>query len=168
MSLDRRTRSLWLRALAYLGVAVGLSNALLLDAVDRQLLSPLREGIARAAAAVLGILGVDASARADYVQLPQGAVQIVDACTGLDASLLLAAAMLLFPASWRARLAGIAAGFAIVMSLNFVRVLTLALWVGTSPAWFELGHLYVWPALVVVAVLATLLGWMQLAAARES
>jgi exosortase/archaeosortase family protein len=167
MSRGRLTRSLWLRALAYLAIAVALSNALLLGAVDRQLLGPLRQGIAGAAAAALGLFGVDARARADYVQLPQGAVQIVDSCTGLDASLLLAAAMLVFPASWRARLAGIGAGFAILMSLNFVRVLTLAVWV-SSPHWFELAHLYVWPTLVVIAALATLLGWMQLAAAREN
>jgi exosortase H (IPTLxxWG-CTERM-specific) len=162
------TRSLWLRALAYLALAVALSNALLLGAVDRQLLGPLRQGIASAAAAALGLFGVDARARGDYVHLPQGAVQIVDACTGLDASLLLAAAMLVFPASWRARLAGIAAGFATLMSLNFVRVLTLTVWAGSSPHWFEVAHLYVWPALVVIAALATLLGWMQLTAAREA
>jgi exosortase H (IPTLxxWG-CTERM-specific) len=168
MCRDRRTRSLWLRALAYLIVAGALSNALLLGAVERAVLAPLRQAIARAAAAALGLFGVEAGARADYVQLPYGSVQIVDGCTGLDASLLLAAAMLLFPASWRARLAGIAAGFAIVMSLNFVRVLTLAVWVGSSRAWFELAHLYLWPTLVVIAVLATLLGWMQLAAARET
>jgi exosortase/archaeosortase family protein len=154
-----------LRAAVYGAAAVAISNALLVDELDRVLLGPLRQAIARAAAAVLSLLGTPATANADAVQLQRGAVQIVDACTGLDLSLLLAAAMLLFPAGWRARLAGITAAFAVLMPLNFFRVLSLAYWVEASPAWFEISHAYVWPALVLIAALATLLGWMQRAAA---
>jgi exosortase/archaeosortase family protein len=138
-----------------------------LGSVERGLLAPLREAIAGAAAAVLSLLGASASASGDYVRLPGGTVQVVDSCTGLDVSLLVGAAMLLHPASWRARLAGVLLGFAILMPLNFVRVLTLAWWSGRGSAWFEVGHVYLWPAVVVIASLAILLGWMQRTSASE-
>jgi len=159
---------LWFRALAYMALVTAVSNALVSPAAEWAFLAPLREALARAAAWALSLLGTPASAQGDYIRIPGGAVQVVDACTGLDASLFVGAAMLLYPASWRVRLAGFAAAFAILMPLNFVRISTLAYWQATGSAWFETGHLYLWPALVVIASLATLLGWLTRVAARES
>ena len=58
--------------------------------------------------------------------------------------------------------------FAVLMPLNFVRVLTLAWMVNSSSAEvFELTHAYVWPTIVIVVCLATLLGWIQRVAPGE-
>jgi exosortase/archaeosortase len=122
----RSSRHLWLRAGLYALAVVAISNLLVRDEVGLGVLAPLREAIARAAAGVLSLLGTAATAQGDHIRMPGGAVQVVDACTGLDASLLVGAAVLVFPAGWRARLLGVLAGFAILMPLNFIRVVTLA------------------------------------------
>ena len=44
---------LWLRSLVYVALVLGLSNLLLVGAVDRTLLAPARLAIARAAGSVL-------------------------------------------------------------------------------------------------------------------
>jgi hypothetical protein len=67
-----------LRAAIYSAAAVAISNALLVDELDRILLGPLSQAIARAAAAVLSLPGTPATANADAVQLQRGAVQIVN------------------------------------------------------------------------------------------
>src|SRR4051794_15207149 len=53
------------------------------------------------------------------------AVAIEAGCNGVEATLVLVAAMLAFPATWRHRLAGIVAGTLTVQLLNIVRVVTL-------------------------------------------
>ncbi len=156
-----RDRSLLLRALLYLVVAFALSNLLLWEPVDAGPVALLREGIADAAAAVLTLLGTASTASGDRVLMPHGAVRIVNACTGLDASVLLAAAVLAFPARWSARLIGVALAFGVLLPLNFVRVLTLAYSVDAHPEIFETTHLYVWPTVVIIACLGVLLLWIE-------
>lgn len=156
----------WPRALAYLLLAVAISNALLSEPVERGLLAPLRACTAGVAAALLGAIGVQASASADLIRLDSGALRIVDACTGLDVAALLALAMLVFPAPWRARARGIALGVGAVLALNFARVVTLAYGSARHPDCFEFAHAYAWPALISLAVLAILLAWTSRASPR--
>jgi exosortase/archaeosortase family protein len=162
-----RDRSLWLRSAVYVLIAVGLSNLLVNEAIDQGPIALVRESIASAAASVLRFFGTSATAVGDRVQMTRGAVQIVNACTGFDVSILLSAAILVFPATWRARLLGVLIAFAVLMPLNFLRVLTLAWAVNSRPDVFELSHYYIWPTIVIVVCLATLLGWIQLLALRE-
>ena len=65
-----------------------------------------------------------------------------------------------YPVGWRMRLAGAAAGVALVLGLNTVRIGTLGL-AAASPAWFNPLHLYVWPALLTLAVAGYVFGWMR-------
>lgn len=162
-----RERSLLPRALLYLVIALGLSNLLLWEPVDSGPVALLREGIAASAARVLTLLGLESTASGDLVRMPGGSVRIVNACTGLDASLLLAAAMLAFPARWSARAIGVALAFGSLLPLNFIRVLSLAYAVDSRPELFEVTHLYVWPAVVIVACLGVLLLWIDRVARAE-
>jgi exosortase/archaeosortase family protein len=149
------------RIALYLCLVVGLSNLLLVDAVDRGLLSHVRNAVAALAAAVLSPFMNGVSAVDERVFVGAAAVEIVNGCTGLDVAVFLASAILVFPAPWRARLRGVAAGFAIVMLTNFARVLTLCVLNARSPRAFELVHVYVWPAFISLVCLATLLVWIK-------
>jgi len=153
--------ALALRIALYLALVVGLSNLLLVDAVDRGVLSHVRNGVATLAAAVLGLFRGDVSVDGARVFVGPGAVDIVNGCTGLDVGIFLASAILVFPAPWRLRLRGIAVGFAVVFVANFARVLTLCVLNATSPDAFEIVHIYVWPALISLVCLATLLVWIR-------
>ncbi len=160
--------ALWLRSVVYVALVVALSNLLLLDAVDRTLLEPVRRGIASAAGAVLELLHDNVRVVGQRVFLGGSAVEIVNSCTGIDVSVFLASAMLVFPAPWRARALGVAAAFAIVFATNFLRVLTLCWLNYDSPRAFEIVHVYVWPAFISAVCLATLLVWIQRVPARDA
>jgi exosortase H (IPTLxxWG-CTERM-specific) len=149
------------RIALYLCLVVGLSNLLLVDAVDRGLLAHVRNAVATLAAAVLTPFMSPVSAIGNRVFVGPAAVEIVNGCTGLDVAIFLASAILVFPAPWRARLRGVALGFAIVLVTNFARVLTLCVLNATSPRAFELVHVYVWPAFISLVCLATLLFWIK-------
>jgi exosortase/archaeosortase family protein len=152
----------------YVALVVGLSNLLLLDAVDRTLLEPVRLAIASAAGHVLALVHENVRVVGERVFLGTSAVEIVNSCTGIDVGVFLASAMLVFPAPWRTRLQGVAAAFAIVLAVNFVRVLTLCWLNDGSPRAFELVHVYVWPAFITAVCLATLLFWIQLVPERDA
>src|SRR6202162_4646914 len=99
------------------------------------------------------------------------AVSIEAGCNGVEATIVLVAAILAFPASWKRKLIGLAIGVVAVQGLNIVRVIRL-FYIGQ---WnfnvFEWAHLYVWQALIMLDVLIVWLLWVrtlprQIAAAR--
>jgi exosortase/archaeosortase family protein len=159
--------ALWLRSAVYIALVVALSNLLLLEAVDRVLLEPVRLAIASSAGHVLALVHENVRVVGQRVYLGASAVEIVDSCTGIDVGVFLASAMLVFPAPWRARALGVLAAFAIVLAVNFLRVLTLCWLNASSQPIFELVHVYVWPAIIICVCLATLLVWIQLVPARD-
>ena len=159
---------LWLRALAYVALVVGLSNLLVLDAVDHGLLEPARLATAKATGAVLSLFSDEVRVLGQRVFLGSSAVEIVNSCTGIDVAIFLASAMLVFPAPWRLRASGVLAAFAIVGIVNFLRVLTLCWLNASSQGAFELVHVYIWPAFITIVYLATLLLWIQLVPARNA
>ncbi|HTO71893.1 MAG TPA: archaeosortase/exosortase family protein [Myxococcota bacterium] len=152
-----------MRAAVYLALVVGLSNLLLADAVDRAALAQLRRSIAWAAAALLGLFQHDVRAVGEHVLVGESVVEIVNGCTGLDVGVFLASAIAVFPAPWRARLRGVALAFAVALAVNFVRVLTLCVLVGRFPIAFDVVHIYVWPVLISLACLGTLVAWIRTA-----
>ena len=160
--------ALWLRSAVYIALVIALSNLLLLDAVDRVLLQPVRLAIASCAGAVLALVHENVRVVGQRVFLGASAVEIVNSCTGIDVGIFLASAMLVFPAPWRARALGVLAAFVIVLAVNFVRVLTLCWLNAGSPRLFELVHVYIWPAFIICVCLATLLVWIQLVPARDA
>ena len=91
------------------------------------------------------------------------AVAIEAGCNGVEASLVLVAAMLAFPAPWQHRLAGIAIGVATVQVLNVIRVVTLFYLGRWNVHVFEWAHLYVWQALIMLDVLIVWVIWVKMA-----
>jgi exosortase/archaeosortase family protein len=89
-------------------------------------------------------------------------VEVTLACSGADALALCAGAILGYPAVWRRRLAGAALGAALILALNTLRIGTLGQ-AAASPAWFNALHVYVWPALLTLAIAGYVFTWMRLA-----
>jgi exosortase H (IPTLxxWG-CTERM-specific) len=89
------------------------------------------------------------------------AVSIEAGCNGVEATLVLCAAILAFPAPWRHKLAGLAIGVVAVQLLNIVRVISLFYIGQWDFAVFEWAHQYVWQALIMLDVLIVWLIWVR-------
>ena len=97
---------------------------------------------------------------------PAASVAVTLACSGADALALCLGAILAYPVAWQTRLAGAAAGTALILGLNTLRIGTLGQ-AATAPAWFNTLHIYVWPAVLTVAIAGYVFGWMRLAERRH-
>jgi exosortase H (IPTLxxWG-CTERM-specific) len=95
-------------------------------------------------------------------------VTIVAGCNGVEATLILVAAILAYPASASRKLAGIAAGFIAVQGLNLVRVVSLFFLGQWSFAAFEFAHLYLWQGLIMLDVLVVWLVWLRMLPAAHA
>jgi exosortase H (IPTLxxWG-CTERM-specific) len=89
------------------------------------------------------------------------AVQIEAGCNGVEATIVLLAAILAFPAPWKRRLVGLAAGVVAVQGLNVIRVISLFYLGQWNFAIFEFAHRYVWQALIMLDVLIVWLLWVR-------
>jgi exosortase/archaeosortase family protein len=146
----RAARNFALRAVAW---SLGLFGLLRSPWVQSHALLPVTQAQARVAT---GLFGASS--------LP---VEVTLACSGADATALCLAAVLAYPANWRMRLAGGGAGLALILSLNTLRIGTLGR-VAASPAWFNTLHVYVWPAVLTLAIAGYVFGWMRLADRRQA
>ena len=95
-------------------------------------------------------------------------VSIEAGCNGIEAALILTAAVLAYPASWPIRLAGIALGFVAIQAANVLRVITLFYLVKYSEPMFHFAHLYLWQALIMLDVLIVWLLWVRQVARHEA
>lgn len=89
------------------------------------------------------------------------AVSIEAGCNGVEATIVLLAAMLAFPAPWKNKLVGLSVGILAVQGLNIVRVISLFYLGQWNLHLFELAHLYVWQALIMLDVLIVWLIWVR-------
>ncbi len=89
------------------------------------------------------------------------AVAIEAGCNGVEATIVLIAAILAFPASWRNKLIGLAVGIVAVQGLNIVRVVSLFYLGQWNFKVFEWAHLYVWQALIMLDVMIVWLLWVR-------
>jgi exosortase H (IPTLxxWG-CTERM-specific) len=89
------------------------------------------------------------------------AVSIEAGCNGVEATLLLLAAMLAYPAPWKHKLVGLVIGILAVQLLNILRVISLFYLGQWNYDVFEWAHLYVWQALIMLDVLVVWLIWVR-------
>jgi exosortase H (IPTLxxWG-CTERM-specific) len=89
------------------------------------------------------------------------AVAIAPGCDGIEAVIILVAAVLAFPAPMKHKLVGIAIGFLAIQGLNLVRIISLFYMGQWSRVAFDWFHLYLWQALIVLDALAVWLIWLR-------
>ncbi len=89
------------------------------------------------------------------------AVSIEAGCNGIEATLVLIAAILAFPSTWKQKLWGLGLGFLAVQGLNVVRIISLFYLGQWNITAFEWAHLYIWQALIMLDVLIVWLIWVR-------
>lgn len=94
-------------------------------------------------------------------------VSIEAGCNGIEACIILIAAIAAYPASWAHRLAGIAIGMVAIQAVNILRIITLFYLAAWNQFAFEFAHLYLWQALIMLDVIVVWLLWIRWVARRE-
>jgi len=136
--------------------------------VNDHVVVPFTAAVARASAAILNLMGEGVSVSGTVIGSKAFSVNIENGCNGLETALLLAAAVLAFPASWRQRGAGFVGGFLAIELVNLVRVVSL-FWIGAHrPRWFGSAHTLVWQSLVVLAGVALFVLWASIVTQKRS
>jgi exosortase/archaeosortase family protein len=120
--------------------------------------APVALATARALAACLVALGLDAVASGITVSWQSGSFVIIPECTGIFGYSILAAFVLASPTGWRARILGLAVGAVAVALCNMARLVLLALVRTHAPRFYTVAHDYLWQVLFVLA-LAGFYGW---------
>ena len=94
------------------------------------------------------------------VSLAGFSVTIIEECTGIYESLILAAALLAYPTAWRHTLVGFALGMPLIYAMNLIRIAVLLVVGGYSQRWFDFMHLYFWQVTMIAMVAAAWLAWL--------
>lgn len=137
--------------------------------VNDRVIEPFTAGVAQASGAILELLGQDIRMQGSMILSDRFSVNIMNGCNGVEAMLIFFAAVLAFPASWKARLAGLALGLVAIQLVNLLRVVALYLTGAYLPGFFDTSHTVVWQTLVILSGVLLWIFWAnRFAVPREA
>lgn len=145
--------------LKFFGVLIAAYLLIAWNPVNDNVIVPFTTGIAKVSGVLLNLLGQNVVVSGTTVSGPRFAVNINNGCNGVEAMLILLACIVAFPASLKARAAGLALGAIVVQFINAVRILTLYLLGAYQPKLFDLFHTAVWQIVIIIAAIGFFLVW---------
>ncbi|MER2603151.1 MAG: exosortase H [Candidatus Competibacter phosphatis] len=135
----------------------------LLEPVQIWIIQPFTAVVAQVSAVVLQAF--DSTVRAHGIVLSNvetgAAVSIQPGCNGVEAMIVVLAAIAATPASWKQKLIGLGLGFSAIQTLSGIRIVSLFYLLQWNPVWFEWAHLYLWQALIMLDGLIVYLLWVR-------
>ena len=149
--------------LVFLLIVAALFTLELLPWAQEAFVLPFTTGIATLAVTLIQLWDSEIAVQGKVIwNMVNGfAVSIEAGCNGVEAGIILVAAMLAFPATWAQKLLGIGIGLITVQALNLVRVITLFYLGQWNQTVFEWAHLYIWQALIMLDVLGVFMLWLR-------
>lgn len=155
--------------LLFIVIQATLFGVELLQPVQAAFVTPWTATLARISAGLLQAFDPDVHSHGVVIQsLSNGfGVSIQPGCNGVEACIILVAAMLAFPSPWKYKLIGIAVGIVAVQAVNVLRVVSLYYLGQWDMDVFEFAHLYLWQALIMLDVLVVWLVWVRFLAGRS-
>ncbi len=142
----------------------------LLRPVQRAVIIPFTEFLALASGWLIKLFDSQVVTYGVVIQSTANSfgVEIAAGCNGVEATIILVAAILAFPAPWKYKLIGIASGFLAIQGLNLVRIISLFYLGQWNMTAFEWAHLYVWQALIMLDALIVWLVWIRMMPERAA
>ena len=142
---------------------VALFTLEMLVPVQEHVILPFTELLARLSAAIILPFDDSAIAYGKILQFKDTgfAVSIEAGCNGVEATIVLIAAVVAFPANWRARLLAIGLGFIAIQVMNLARIISLFYLGNWDMEFFSWIHLYLWPALIMLDVLIVFIVYLR-------
>lgn len=120
-------------------------------------------GVVATTAWLLVRTGIPCTHEGSIIQLPSIALDVKFGCNGLEAVMIYAVAVLAFPASWRKKLVGIAAGFVVLQVLNIFRIAGLGFSGVRFPSLFEYIHIYIAQGMMIAVALGVFFVYLNYA-----
>lgn len=125
---------------------------------DLTLMCTLTAGVL---SSILNILGVENLLNETVVQLGGISMQVINECTGIYEVLVYSAGVMAYPATAKNKALGIGFGNPALLSMNMIRLVSLA-FVGTwYPSMFEYIHCYLWQITLIIFVLLIMVVWIE-------
>ncbi|MDX1626974.1 MAG: exosortase H [Wenzhouxiangellaceae bacterium] len=142
---------------------LGLFTVEVLKPVQENVILPFTSGIAWVSVGIIELFdnGVTSMGNVIRDNASGFAVSIEPGCNGVEALIILFAAIFAFPAPFRNKLVGFAIGFVAIQALNLVRIISLFYLGQWNMVWFEWFHLYLWQALIILDALVVWLIWLR-------
>jgi len=144
-------------------ILVALFTLEMLNPVQEHVIVPFTSLLARISAALILPFDTSVIAYGKILQFKDTgfAVSIEAGCNGVEATIVLIAAVVAYPASWRARFAAIGLGFLAIQVMNIARIISLFYLGNWNMDFFEWIHLYLWPALIMLDVLIVFILYLR-------
>lgn len=138
---------------------VGFYALVAIQPVNDAVVVPFTAFLVKISAGILRAIGEQVVTRGTVIQSALFAVDVKNGCNGIEAALLLVAAMLAFPAPAKARAIGLAVGLAAIQGVNLVRIVSL-FWLGAHRRdVFDLFHAAIWQTLLILLAVGIFLAW---------
>ncbi len=149
--------------LIFMGVLIALFGFEISAFGEKWFVVPFTDLLARVSSWIILLFDDQVIAHGKIIQSTANgfAVSIERGCNGIEAVIILIAALAAFPSTWSQKLIGFIAGFIAIQALNLVRIISLFYMGQWSMVWFEWFHLYLWQALIIIDALIVWLLWLR-------
>ncbi|HEX2831787.1 MAG TPA: exosortase H [Thermoanaerobaculia bacterium] len=127
--------------------------------VNDNVIVPFTQFIATTSGAILKGIGQAVTVNGTVIASNRFGVNINNGCNGVEAMLILLASIVAFPASLKARAAGLFLGALAVQMLNAIRIVTLYLLGAYQPRLFDMFHTAVWQIVIILSAIGFFLLW---------
>ena len=149
--------------MTFLLILIALFTLEMLNPVQEHVITPFTSLLAHLSAVLILPFDNSVIAYGKVLQFKDSgfAVSIEAGCNGVEATIVLIAAICAFPASWRARLTAIGLGFLAIQVINIVHIISLFYLGNWNLEYFSWIHLYLWPALIMLDVLVVFIFYLR-------
>jgi len=150
-------------SIIFVVLLISLFTIEVLQPIQQNVILPFTSAIAWVSVSLIELFDSGVASAGKVIRdLESGfAVSIEPGCNGVEALIILFAAIFAFPASLKKKLVGFAIGFIAIQALNLVRIVSLFYLGQWNMTWFEWFHLYLWQALIILDALVVWLIWLR-------
>jgi len=142
---------------------VGLFTLEILQPAEEYVILPFTSFIADVSVWILQVFDDSVESYGNVIRnsITGFGVRIERGCNGVEAVIILFAAIFSFPAPLKNKIIGFVIGFFAIQVLNLVRIISLFYLGQWNQVAFEWFHLYLWQALIILDALVVWLIWLR-------
>ena len=142
---------------------VGLFTLEILQPVEKFVILPFTSFVADISVWIVLLFDDNVTAVANVIRDNSTGfgVRIERGCNGVEAVIILFAAIFAFPAPFKYKMLGFVIGFFAIQLLNLVRIVSLFYLGQWNQVAFEWFHLYLWQALIILDAMVVWLVWLK-------